>query len=218
MAELYALDLRPWFRGVWRELLPALPQERQTRALACRLDADGARVAGAGWLLQYALEQAGIPAGQQRFTKNPWGKPLLEGRETPQFSLSHAGNWAVCAVSDCPVGVDAELPRCTLEIARRRFHPQEAQWLAQLPTLCQPEALNRMWTAKEAFVKALGRGLTVPLDSFRVTLTPEEAVLEQALSPMPYRLHEYVLEDCRVCLCTTDIRPPLIPVVQKNGI
>ena len=218
MAELYALDLRPWFHGAWRELLPALPQERQSRALACRLDADGARVAGAGWLLQYALEQAGIPAGQQRFIQNPWGKPLLEGRETPQFSLSHGGNWAVCAVSGQPVGVDAELPRCTMEIARRHFHPQESQWLAQLPTPCQPETLNRMWTAKEAFVKALGLGLTVPLDTFRVTLTPEQALLEQTLSPVPYRLHEYVLEDCRVCLCTTDPRPPLIPVVQKIGI
>ena len=207
MAELYALDLHPWFHGAWQELLPALPQERQTRALACRLDADSARVAGAGWLLRYALEQAGIPTGQQRFTENPWGKPLLEGRQTPQFSLSHAGDWAVCAVSDCPVGVDVELPRCTLEIARRQFHPREAQWLAQLPTPCQPEALNRMWTAKEAFVKALGRGLTILLHSFLVTLSPGGAALEQDLSPLPYQLHEYTLGNCRVCLCAVEARP-----------
>jgi len=68
MTGLYALDLTPYLSGGWRELLPELPEQRQTRALACRFEADRARVAGAGWLLQYALEQAGIPAKQQVFS------------------------------------------------------------------------------------------------------------------------------------------------------
>ena len=205
MAELYALDLRPWFRGVWRELLSGLPQERQTRALACRLDADGARIAGAGWLLQYALEQAGIPAGQQRFTENPWGKPLLRDRADLHFSLSHSGTWAVCAVGASPLGVDVEPPRCTMAMARRCFHPSEIEALKRLEPEAQPEALGRLWTAKEAYLKALGRGLTQPLNSFAVTLTPEAALLDRS----PYRLHEYRLGDYFLCLCTTEARPEM---------
>ena len=213
MTRLYALDLHPWQSGGrWRDLLPGLPQERQQRAMACRFDADSARAAGAGWLLQYALIQAGVPAPAQTFTKNSWGKPLLADRDAPHFSLSHGGCWVLCAVGDSPLGVDVELPRCTMAIARRFFHPAELESLAAQPLPLQSDSLCRLWTGKEAFVKALGRGLTLPLDSFRITLTPDSAQLEQANSPLPYVLHEYHLELCRACLCTTEEKPELEPV------
>ena len=60
-----------------------------------------------------------------------------------------------------------------------------------------------------AFVKALGGGLTIPLNSFSVFLQEQGAVLEQTLSPLPYRLHEYRAEESRVCLCTTEDRPDI---------
>ena len=209
MTHLYALDLRPYQSGRWRELLPVLSEERRQRALSCRFDADRARVTGAGWLLQYALEQAGIPASSQRFTQNPWGKPLLAENSTIHFSLSHSGPWAVCAVSGEPVGVDVELPRCTLPVAQRYFQPVELEGLETLDRYSQMDQLNRIWTAKEAFLKALGRGLTVPLNSFTIVLSPQQASLRQDHSPLPYRLHEYHPDICRICLCTTDDRPEL---------
>ena len=210
MAMLYALDLRPWqSNGAWRELLPGLPQARQRQALSCRFDADSARAAGAGWLLQYALVQAGVPAHAQRFTENPWGKPALADREAPQFSLSHGGTWAVCAVGESPLGVDVELPRCTMAVARRYFHAQELKGLEALPPQEQRDRLCRLWTGKESFVKALGRGLTLPLDSFQIELHKDSAALHQTYTDLPYRLHEYALDLCRAALCTTESRPPL---------
>lgn len=208
MAELYALELGPWMDGRWRALLPELPPERQRRALACRFDADSAREAGAGWLLQYALERAGTPRTAQIFTQNPWGKPLLADRDGPHFSLSHSGVWAVCAVGSTPLGVDVERPRCTMAVARRQFHPQEVAALESLEPQARKDALCRLWTGKEAYVKALGRGLTLPLRSFRIVLTPEAALLETD-APLPCRLHEYRLDGYRVCLCTTESRPEL---------
>lgn len=209
MAELYVLDLRPWMDGGWRALLPELPPERRQRALACRFDADSARAAGAGWLLQYALEQAGIPQAAQVFTQNPWGKPLLANRDGPHFSLSHSGPWAVCAVGGAPLGVDVEPPRCTMAVARRHFHPREVEALERLNPQARQDALCRLWTGKEAFVKALGRGLTLPLDRFCITLEPAAAFLDQSHTPLPYRLHEYRLEPYRVCLCTTEDKPEI---------
>lgn len=209
MTKLYGLDLNRLSGDRWRELLPMLPPQRRKQAESCRFEEDRIRAVGAGWLLRYSLEQAGVPAQLQRFVRNDWGKPALADREDLFFNLSHSGSWAVCAVGDQPVGVDVELPRCSIALARRHFRPEEVDRLEQLPWQTQKDELNRLWTAKEAFSKALGRGLTVKMDSFAVGLSPEGAKLEQDLSELPYVLHEYVLHPCRVCLCCTDERPEI---------
>lgn len=206
MTMLYTLDLRTCRPGQWREFLTLLPRERQQQALSCRFEPDRARIALAGWLLQYALKQAGIPAPEQHFTRNQHGKPFLADRSAPHFSLSHSGHWVVCAVSDTPVGVDVELPRCSAAVARRYFHPLETAHASD------PDQLCRLWTAKEAFVKALGFGITIPLNSFQVTLHDDYADLQQDYTPLPYQLHEYHPDLSRVCLCTVDARPELTMV------
>lgn len=202
MIKLYAMDLRPYEHGLWRQLLPLADARRQARVLACRTDADAMRLACAGILLQKALEREQIPAHAQLFDRHPQGKPFLPQFPHVHFSLSHAGLLAVCAVADHPVGVDAELPRCTPELAKRHFAPEE------LAHLDSPDALQRLWTAKEAFLKMLGLGMTVSLNSFTVLLG-DEPVLRQEYTSVPYRLQEYRLDDCRICLCTTDEKPQI---------
>ena len=193
MIKLYALDLTTYRDGQWRTDLDRLSPTRKTRALACRKDDDGMRIACAGYLLQEALCKEGITMENQIFTENQWGKPQLAGREDLHFSLSHSGLWVVCAISDTPVGVDIEQPRCTDKLARRLF----------------PEAKNendvlRLWTATEAYLKYLGRGLTVPLDSFSVRLGARLIIDRSSVC-----LHEYDLCDYHICLCTTDSKPKL---------
>ena len=212
MAKLYLMDLQPYDSGSWRELLPELSLERQQKAITCRFDHDKARAAGAGWLLQYALLQEQIPRERQILAKTDLGKPYLPEYPHVHISLSHSGRWVVCAVSQEPVGVDVELPRCTLDIGRRFFQPEELAGLEQLPYAQCRKQLNRLWTAKEAFVKALGGGLTIPLNSFTVRLGEQGAELDQNLSPLPYRLHEYQPDVSQICLCTTEDRPELIHV------
>lgn len=194
----------------WRERLAALPPERQSRILAFRREEDRQRCAGAGLLLQWALEAHGVPPEEQRLTANACGRPELAGQDDLWFSLSHAGPWVVCAVGEHPVGVDVELPRAGYAaVARRCFLPEEAEQIRN-----ETDFL-RIWTAKEAFLKALGRGLTLPLRSFRVELTPEEALLHQSQSPIPYRLHEYPLPSGHICLCTSGPRPELRQVTLQ---
>ncbi len=200
MTKLYVLDLRPLLPDGWESLMPHLPPQRQKKIEQLRNPEDRARSAGAGWLLQQALLQEGICVEEQFFDRTPLGKPVLKNREDLHFSLSHAGHYAVCALSAQPVGVDVETHRCTPAIARRFFHPEELH-------RDDPETLCRLWTAKEAFVKALGGGLTIGLNQFLVHLNENTARLEQTLSPLPYRLWEYELSGYRLCLCTVDDRP-----------
>ena len=201
MTELYAISLSSLFDGHWKALLPQLDPERSARALSCRRDADAARIVGAGLLLQQALLRHGIPVSEQMTERDSFGKPHLVNRADLHFSLSHCDDLAVCAISNHPVGVDAELPRCSASLAQRHFHPEEAAFSHD------PDKLCRIWTAKEAFLKALGLGLTVPLNSFLVRILPDQLQLDQTYSPLPYRLHEYTADTARICLCCLDEKP-----------
>lgn len=197
---VYTLDVSPLFGGAWRGQLAALPAARRERALGMARDADAARCVGAGLILQRALEGAGIPPEKQVFGQNKYGKPLLIGENRPHFSLSHSGQWAVCAVSDAPVGVDIDTARCTMRVARRFFSPEEAAYLEFLDGSTQKDALARLWTAKEAYLKAQGTGLAARLSGFTVTLSPDGA----AVNKSPWRLWGHRLGDYYLCVCTRD--------------
>jgi 4'-phosphopantetheinyl transferase len=109
------------------------------------------------------------------FREGPWGKPCLANAPRLEFNLSHSGAIALCALAPMPVGVDVEQHREgveSLEIAELYFTENE---LATLRTLPPPERVLGFflcWTRKEAYVKARGEGLTVPLSSFDVTCAP----------------------------------------------
>jgi 4'-phosphopantetheinyl transferase len=93
-----------------------------------------------------------------------------------RFNLSHAGRIALCAIAlDRDVGVDLERARPLPDlarIARRFFSPSEADRLLRLPQVQREAAFFTCWTRKEAYVKALGRGMAVPLDGFAVSFDP----------------------------------------------
>lgn len=215
LPQLWLFDLRPLMQNSrWRMLLPEIPPERQRRALACRREADAARLVGAGYLLRQALLSLGIPASRQIFRENEWGKPYLVSSDV-EFSLTHAGHFSACALDASPVGVDLEAPRMTWQVAGRCFHPEELSFVQALPAPEQPDALLRVWTAKEAYTKQLGKGLIVPLNSFCVDLAGSCPVLRKDGSVLPERLHEYRLEDMRLCLCSFSERPEITQFIPK---
>lgn len=106
------------------------------------------------------------------------GKPLLSSPSRVQFNVSHAGNFALFAFTiDCNIGVDIEKIRPIPdrhEIARRFFCIEETKELASLPANEQERGFFLCWTRKEAYIKAIGDGLSSPLDAFQVTLKPSE--------------------------------------------
>lgn len=126
----------------------------------------------------------GMAPGQVRFRHGPRGKPSLDPSNQLQFNASHSGGMALYAFTDgLEIGVDVEelrpLPDCR-DIARSFFSAGEWRQLDQLPWEEQQQAFFYCWTRKEAYLKAVGEGLALPLDSFQVTLRPgEEARMVQ---------------------------------------
>jgi 4'-phosphopantetheinyl transferase len=113
-------------------------------------------------------------------TEGRWGKPavpVIPGAPPGvEFNVSHSGGRVLLAATwGTPVGIDLEVPRPGVEIEEllRRFFSQEevAGWQSLPPTL-RTTGFFHLWTRKEAVVKAMGRGLSLPLDSFQVTFDP----------------------------------------------
>lgn len=116
----------------------------------------------------------GLPPQAIRFTYGDHGKPSVSacGTLPIHFNLSHSADLAVLAVSDrYELGIDIEEIRFLKEdVARRFFSRKEYETLRSLPAECYLDGFYRCWTRKEAFIKAHGAGLSLPLDSFDVTV------------------------------------------------
>jgi 4'-phosphopantetheinyl transferase len=107
------------------------------------------------------------------FGTGPRGKPFLAQQPELCFNLSHSGQLALIAVGARELGIDLEKMRhleSQRDIARRHFAPGEFAALEALPDADQRAAFYRCWTRKEAYIKAVGAGLSMPLDVFEVSL------------------------------------------------
>jgi len=151
--------------AVSASLLSSLTAAEHARAGRYRSPVDARRFAMArGWLRHVLGAGMGTPAAAVRFADDP-GKPRLEGRVEPHFNLSHAAELALIAIAASEVGVDIEHTASGthgLEAVGLACTPEELAVLDRLPPGDRAEAFLRLWTAKEAYLKARGVGLTVP--------------------------------------------------------
>jgi 4'-phosphopantetheinyl transferase len=139
-------------------------------------------VAGRGFLRALLGWYAGIAPEEVCFSYNSFGKPDLAadaGTPSLRFNLAHSHGLALCAVTRArQIGVDVERIRpdfATEEIAGKFFSPREAAKLRELPAELRATAFFDCWTRKEAFIKARGLGMSLPLDQFEVAFTPGES-------------------------------------------
>jgi 4'-phosphopantetheinyl transferase len=107
------------------------------------------------------------------------GKPSLRAavnKRSVQFNVSHSRGLALLAFAlGRNLGIDVEFIRPEFpadEIAERYFSPKEVTELRTLPPSLRAEGFYLCWTRKEAYIKAIGEGLHIPLESFNVSLTP----------------------------------------------
>jgi 4'-phosphopantetheinyl transferase len=167
----------------------------RTRYILCRV--------GLRRLLSARL---GIPAAAIAFDTNAYGKPRLANGHGPgdlQFNVSHSGHVAVYALAHgCAVGVDVETIETRVDrdaIARDNFSLAEHAAYAALPPGSRPVAFMNCWTRKEAFIKAIGEGLSYPLRSFDVSLAPGEDARLLRLDAGPGAAGDWALASFEPC-------------------
>lgn len=148
------------------------------------------------------------------FSVNSYGKPALLNSNL-EFNLSHSGDFAMVAVtSDRKIGVDLERIRPDMElenIASRNFSEIEVSELMGLPPEQRGIGFFNCWTRKEAYIKAQGVGLSLPLDSFDVSLTPDQPAVLRATRPN-------LQEAARWTLRPLDVAPNYAGALAVEGI
>jgi 4'-phosphopantetheinyl transferase len=150
-------------------------RERE-RSQSFRFERDRDRfIAGRGWLRCLLGRYLSVPPERVRIEPDQNGKPFLaddSGRDL-WFNASNSGNLALYAFTTAgPVGADVERVQDdfpVLDVADRFFSANERRRLAGLPAADRTRAFYQCWTRKEAYLKAVGVGLALPLDQFSVT-------------------------------------------------
>jgi 4'-phosphopantetheinyl transferase len=195
-ASVFTDDARPSSSGAMRpyvEINDAPPKlelygawltaDERDRASRYRFDADRRRFAWTRGILRTLLGfYAGCPPARIQFGEGEKGKlHLSPPHEGLHFNVSHSHEWALIALArDREVGVDVEhhrpLHHDLFDIATRFFAPPEVRALRALAPAEQEPAFFRIWSRKEAYIKATGEGVSAGLDTFEVSIGPESAV------------------------------------------
>lgn len=141
------------------------------------------------------------------YRHNLYGKPFIkmsQARIPLVFNMSHSGEYVIYAFTMSGViGIDIEKPIPIPDmglVAKYHFSDVEQEALSSLPKHQQTIGFYQIWTRKEAIVKAVGNGITYPLDSFAVTVGLEKEV--KIIMANDSELHSYRLADLSEDKCS----------------
>jgi 4'-phosphopantetheinyl transferase len=164
--------------GVPQHLWNTLSSGEKERANRFHRAQDQALFASTRAMLRHLLgETTGVLPQNIAFTEGFYGKPCLAGAGGPHFNVSHSGTFALIGISATrPIGVDIEAIRAKggeLDLARHFFSDAEYRALERLEGDVLLSSFYKIWTCKEAILKASGRGISQHLKDFSVELTKD---------------------------------------------
>ena len=159
-----------------------LSEDEMTRATSFHFELHRNNfIAARGWLRTILGSYLNLAPGDVRFIYSSFGKPSIEQVTPIHFNLAHSGEYAVYAFTlNEEIGVDVEFIQRDFAmetIANQFFSPNEVASLFRFPQRLRPRAFYDCWTRKEAFIKAQGLGLSLPLVDFEVSLDHDEPAL-----------------------------------------
>ena len=145
---------------------------------------------------------------------NKQGKPHLEDIGNIKFNISHSGEYAICLLSNDEVGCDIEeIKDINLNIASKFFYNTEYTNIFNSNN--KIDTFYRYWTLKESFIKSLGLGLSLDLNSFEILLNDPISV-KQSLNNNKYYFKEIEVKGYKCSLCLLNNNE--IKIVNINGI
>jgi 4'-phosphopantetheinyl transferase len=159
---------------------------RKTRIEKFKYSEDKIRCLFAEVVLKYALmKDFLIKAKEIHFCENSYGKPYLQ--DIPLFfSLSHSGNYVLCAVSNTEVGIDIEKHDIYEAQLANFFHSDEISHIASVSCENQTELFFKIWSLKESYIKYLGLGLSFPLKEFVIDCKKNDNISVTRMDGKPF--------------------------------
>lgn len=159
-------------------LLPLLSLERREKILKYKNTEDKKRSMLAELLIRKAaVNFCGLTPDQIKICYNPYEKPYIANLRHFKFNISYSGKYVAIATSKYKVGVDIEqIQNIDLDIAERCFTPGEYAYICNCKD--PKAAFYQMWTLKESYIKAIGKGLHLPLNAFEIKIDNQTAFLK----------------------------------------
>ena len=179
--------------GVFAHFFAKMAPERQKKIDAFKFDRDKRLSLGAGVLLETVAAQAG--AGELCYGEK--GKPFF-AQGGVHFNLSHSGHYAVCAVSDKPVGVDIETVRVFSESLVRHVFDSGERAFAQ----GSDERFTQLWTIKESVMKFFGQGVGISPKKISIGFEPRVCVTTEGYDCDNLRFCGFAGQDFALTVCS----------------
>ncbi len=153
-------------------LLCAIRKNKQKKIKRFRFYEDKLRCLFGELLLKHTLEKNyNIDYIKEIITDDEFGKPHLSGKEI-SFNISHSGDWVTCICYENNCGIDVEkMENPPYEIMPKNFTQNEILQIENNNPLVKEQNFYKMWVLKESYIKMIGQGLSIPLDSFCVDIT-----------------------------------------------
>jgi len=175
--------------------LSVLDEEEKYRANQFHFERDRTRfILARGSLRSLLARYTGSDPALIRFKQNRYGKPFLQHPHSPvQFNITHSAGCIVHAIAyGTELGVDVEFVRNSAGLASvaSYFAPGEQAWLGAADAREHDVRFFTLWVCKEAYIKALGRGLSKSLDSFEISLETRKGRKEGAEGIEPWILSD----------------------------
>lgn len=206
---------------LFQDKLKLLSPYRQQKIALLKHAKDRNRSLGAGIALDHALETYGLREKSVEYEFGEWGKPSLKYQPNVYFSLSHSGDYAICSIGDKAIGNDIELIKHgRLKVADRFFAREELDWMYAVQDEEEiTQRMFRIWTMKESFLKATGKGISLPLGDFAVIVDEDKDKIrvKHSYNAKFYHMKEYAdIDGYRVAVCCEegrDVAYSMMPIM-----
>lgn len=198
MINVYAVNIGENINlSIFHCLMSYLNEDKQERIKKIHRLADVQRTLIADVLIRAIIQsKLGIENKDIVFRKNEYGKPFLKYPQSFHFNISHAGEWVVCAIHQLPLGIDIELIQpIDFRIAERFFSTDEYKELMLKTGSEKLTYFYELWTLKESYIKAIGKGLAIPLNSFTIKTSASKITVESADEYIGYYFKQYMLDN-----------------------
>ncbi len=128
-------------------------------------------------LLQYALKNYWhLDYNNIEIIDDDFGKPILVGQKI-FFNISHSGDWVSLICSENSCGIDVEkIENPPFEIMNKNYSQDEIDQVKNVEQKIQKINFYKIWTLKESYIKMIGKGLSIPLDSFTINMRDETII------------------------------------------
>jgi 4'-phosphopantetheinyl transferase len=169
MIKIYGIKLRDKIKKEFFDnYIIYVSKEKRERIRRFKKLDDAVRSLMGDIIVRIAIcQEIGLKNEDLIFYKNKYGKPCLKNNCNVQFNISHSGDWIIAAIHDLPIGVDIQkIQPVNMDIAKRFFTPDEYKEIMRKDNEERLSYFYELWVLKESYIKAVGKGMNIPLNSF----------------------------------------------------